>query len=329
MKIDFVVPWVDGNDPAWIEDFNKYSSSDRTIDNRTCNYRDFDLLKYWFRGVEKFASWVNKVYFVTNGQKPSWLNLNNEKLVFVMHSDYMPKNCLPTFSSEAIEIALNKLPGLAEHFVYFNDDFYLTDYIQPSFFFRKNIPVDELILSPLVGSLNSLIGHSQLVNCAIINEHFSKFKFVKNNLIKYFNVKYGLNNFRNLLMLPFPYISAFLNQHFAQPFLKSVLDEVWSECSEYCSATQRNRFRSACDVNQWLFRYWQLMSGKFFPINLEKQRKYFVLGEKFDDMCDMIKRQRYKEIVINDSGYNMTDLEQRNLRNAFDFILAEKSSFEI
>ena len=26
-----------------------------------------DNLKYWFRGVEKFAPWVNKIYFITYG----------------------------------------------------------------------------------------------------------------------------------------------------------------------------------------------------------------------------------------------------------------------
>ena len=55
-------------------------------------YRDWGTFKYWFRGVEKFAPWVNKVYLVTDQQKPSWLNITSEKLVLVDHSDIIRKD---------------------------------------------------------------------------------------------------------------------------------------------------------------------------------------------------------------------------------------------
>ncbi|MBQ6357217.1 MAG: capsule biosynthesis protein CapK, partial [Solobacterium sp.] len=41
------------------------------IDNR---FKDWGLFKYWFRGVEKFAPWVNKIYFITWGHVPTWLD---------------------------------------------------------------------------------------------------------------------------------------------------------------------------------------------------------------------------------------------------------------
>ena len=34
-------------------------------------YRDWGTFKYWFRGVEKFAPWINKVYLVTDDQIPN------------------------------------------------------------------------------------------------------------------------------------------------------------------------------------------------------------------------------------------------------------------
>ena len=66
-KIDFVVLWVDGNDPTWQEQFNRYAPKDKqiAIDASAERYRDWDCLRYWFRGVEQFAPWVNKVHFVT------------------------------------------------------------------------------------------------------------------------------------------------------------------------------------------------------------------------------------------------------------------------
>ena len=51
-EIDFVIMWVDGNDPEWQKEKSKYdvkTNADATI----YRYRDWDLLKYWFRGVEE------------------------------------------------------------------------------------------------------------------------------------------------------------------------------------------------------------------------------------------------------------------------------------
>ena len=86
-KIDFVIMWVDGSDPAWLEEKNKYLEKKIDTSNAINRYRDMGLLKYWFRGVEKFTPWVNKVHFVTWGHIPSWLNTNNPKLNVVRHED--------------------------------------------------------------------------------------------------------------------------------------------------------------------------------------------------------------------------------------------------
>ena len=89
-KIDFVVTWVDGNDPVWQEKKSSYDGSVNTSKqsmNSVKAYREWGTFKYWFRGVEKFAPWVNKVYLVTDQQKPSWLELNSDKLVLVDHTE--------------------------------------------------------------------------------------------------------------------------------------------------------------------------------------------------------------------------------------------------
>ena len=76
MDIDFVVTWVDMNDPEWQKEFSKYSGDRNNIRNGVseARFRDYGFLKYWFRGVEKFAPWVRKIHFVTSGQKPEWLD---------------------------------------------------------------------------------------------------------------------------------------------------------------------------------------------------------------------------------------------------------------
>ena len=176
-KIDFVVLWVDGNDLEWQKDKASYTpgvSSDVGL-NR---YREWENLVYWFRAVAKYAPWVNKIHFVTNGQRPDWLNTNHPKIHHVRHSDYMPLDSLPTFNSSAIEIAIHKIPGLAERFVYFNDDMFLNAPISEDFFFHNDMPVDMPGLTPKCYSENeddnSTFSHLLRNNFDVLNQYFDK-----------------------------------------------------------------------------------------------------------------------------------------------------------
>lgn len=123
--IDFVIIWVDGNDPAWRAVKNQYVPRPVGEDDQEVRYRDWDNLQYWFRSVEKYTPWVRKIHFVTWGHLPKWLNVNHPKLHIVNHKDYIPEKYLPTFNSHTIEMNLHRIEGLAEQFVYFNDDMFL------------------------------------------------------------------------------------------------------------------------------------------------------------------------------------------------------------
>ena len=153
--IDFVIIWVDGSDPIWRAERAKYEKT--KSDTEDARYRDWEILKYWFRAVERYAPWVRKIHFVTCGQKPEWLNLNHEKINFVNHSDYIPKRFLPTFSSHTIELNLHRIIDLSEKFVYFNDDMFLNDYVSPSDFFIGGLPCDCAILNILKPIYNILL----------------------------------------------------------------------------------------------------------------------------------------------------------------------------
>ena len=43
--------------------------------------------RYSFRSLEKFAPWIRKVYLVTNGQVPSWLDISNPRIQVVTHKE--------------------------------------------------------------------------------------------------------------------------------------------------------------------------------------------------------------------------------------------------
>ena len=45
-KIDFVVTWVDGNDPVWQASKAKYAKEANVILNSEARYRDWEIFKY-------------------------------------------------------------------------------------------------------------------------------------------------------------------------------------------------------------------------------------------------------------------------------------------
>jgi len=101
-------------------------------DNR---YRDSNELRYSLRSLVKYAPWIRNIYIVTDNQIPHWLNLENERLFMVSHSEMFPNiSHLPVFSSPAIEAHLHRIPGLSKRFIYFNDDVFLGAPVTPEDF---------------------------------------------------------------------------------------------------------------------------------------------------------------------------------------------------
>ena len=176
MDIDFVVPWLDSTDPIWQEQFMTYSR-DTKGNKDSARFRNMDIFHYWFRAVEKYAPWVRKVFLITNGKFPDWINKNHPKLVLVKHEDYIPKEYLPTFNSRTIELNLHRIKGLSEHFVYFNDDFFLNAPVQPEYYFRKGLPCD--INRETFNNVPTYDPHEKFgislcmyANLGIVNAHF-------------------------------------------------------------------------------------------------------------------------------------------------------------
>jgi hypothetical protein len=134
--IDFIIPWVDSSDPGWRKEFNEYKRI-KEHDADKSNFRNWDNFHYWFRGVEKFAPWVNKIHFVTWGHLPKWLNPEHPKLNIINHEDYIPSEYLPTFSPQTIELNFHRIKKLSNEYVYFNDDTFLIDHVKKDDFFKK------------------------------------------------------------------------------------------------------------------------------------------------------------------------------------------------
>ncbi len=328
-EIDVVIPWVDGGDPVWQDTLRRYTPNPDVCDANFERYRDWDLLKYWFRGIERFAPWVRKVHFITCGQTPEWLNTANPKLNLVNHSDYIDEEYLPVFSSHPIELPIHKINGLSDKFIYFNDDFFLIDNVIESDFFTKGLPNDAAIMNTISGRFPMML-HIAVNNQEIINRNFTKYQVIKNSISKWFSPKYKLGIYRNLALLAWPNFTGFLDFHLPQAYLKSTLETVWEKEDVGLRKSLASKFRSISDVNMYLFRYWQLCSGKFHPKDVSKLGCYFdVINEQnVDEIAAVVKNGRSKVIVINDGDVQNFDLVKARLNSSFEQRLPNKSNFE-
>ena len=330
MDIDFVITWVDMEDPKWKAEFSKYSGKKDNEKNGVseARFRDYGFLKYWFRGVDKFAPWVRKIHFVTSGQKPEWLDENNPKINLVNHKDYIPAEFLPTYNSVVIERYLHKIPDLAEHFVYFNDDFYIINNISTERFFKNGVPCDIAVFqyNPSWSQWYKRIKN----NLKIINKHFDKKEVMARDHDKWFHESYGSRARWNYLLKPYGKFITLRTPHNAQPYLKSTFEEVWAVAEKELTETSANRFRTVTDYTPELFRTWQICKGNFEPYNIYSDTKMVPLMLKAKQAIKAIYNQSYTLICLNDNVH-IRNYEQvmGNIKNAFESILPEKSSFEL
>jgi hypothetical protein len=137
--IDAVYTWVNGADRDFAESRRRYlmeqGYSMASEASGMQRFRDNKELRYSLRSLQAYAPWIRRVYIVTNGQVPRWLDCENKRVRIVTH-DRLFSNLedLPTFNSNAIEMQIHKIPGLSDRFLYLNDDCFFGRPTSPSDF---------------------------------------------------------------------------------------------------------------------------------------------------------------------------------------------------
>lgn len=312
-KIDFVITWVDGSDREWIAKKKEYEGL-RTEEKQNAGgkkekdgrgngtekadvrYRDWELLPYLFRGIEKYAPWVHHVFLVTDHQLPDWLDTENPKVSVVYHDAFIPAEYLPTFNSHTIELNLHRIPGLSEQFVYFNDDFFLTKACRPEDFFRHGRPVDEAALNGINGK-DEEFASIQFQNISLMNRYYST-SDCRRHLWKWLYPGYGMQIIRTLLLLPFNRLQGIYNPHGPMALLKSTCKKVWERDRAILEDTCKCRFRSGQNVSPYIFRYEQLLKGNFVPH--KRIRGYCTAADSLQRIERLMGR--YRMVCINDAA---------------------------
>lgn len=328
-KIDFVVTWVDGDDKFWKkkkEMYDKKCHPSETM-NSESRYRNYHIFKYWFRAVENYAPWVNKIFLITDQQIPEWLNLENEKIKVVDHTEFINKKFLPTFNSNVIELNIAAIDEVSEKFVLFNDDTFINAPVKSSDFFLNDLPRDTYAESPIISTKGS-VAHAMVNDMEIINERFSKKRFYRKNWRKVFSLKNRTKLFRTLALIPSKSFSGMWNSHLPVAYLKDTFRSVWEYMPYRLEKMMRNKFRTPYDYNQWLMRYWQLASGNFVVQNND-YGCVFDLGTDLEAALKEIEFSNHKLICLNDTDNVKDDwYVETQLIKAFEIAFPDKSSFE-
>ena len=229
-------------------------------------------LQYVLRSIEKYCPWYHKIYIITTGHYPKWLNIHHPKVELITHEElFINTDVLPVFNSNAIEMNLVNIQNLSEKFVYLNDDMILWKPLEIERFFKNNKPVDFFFHAWLprnwlyerikgkdtwIDALNNnirLINNSSFTH-TINNQHYYHHSYSLKQKISNFLYK---NIYKKLFWIN--------HWHHPQPYLKSTINEVYSTCEKEMLDTASHKFRSSKDITPYLYRYWHLITGNFEP----------------------------------------------------------------
>jgi hypothetical protein len=146
--LDAVVLWVDGSDPAHRAKLNRHLESlgRKPAAAAPTRFASVGEIDYCLASLLRFAPFLRRIHVVTDNQKPPRFDMAqrlHHKLALVDHHAVFGEHAdtLPTFNCRPIETLLHRIPGLAERFVYFNDDMLLIKPVGPDVFFDGARPI--------------------------------------------------------------------------------------------------------------------------------------------------------------------------------------------
>ncbi len=329
MQVDLVIPWVDGNDPEWRAEKDKYDRAN-TVSN--VRYESWDNLQYIFRGIEKYMPWVHKVFFITWGHMPKWLNTSYKKLNIVRHSDYIPPQYLPTFNSNVIEMNYFRIEELSEYFILFNDDLFPVQPIPQEYYFQNGIPCEEAVETHFIlkadKGMDLQMNYACVNNMVLLNRNFDKRVVLEENRDKWFSPVYAKRLQQNVNLEFWNNFESFVYPHEAMPMKKSVFKEIWEKEPEALDRASQNKFRTYSDITQRLVTMWQICSGDFVPHKYQG-KMFLVDGENYLEAADAIRNRRYPVISLNETGNGDFEVIKMEINKALYEIFPQKSEFEI
>ena len=298
--IDVVYTWVDGADPEWqvrkasahtavgLGELNEFATNESRFLSR-------DELRYSLRSLDMYASWVRHVYLVTDDQTPSWLDTTNPRITVVSHRElFGDRGRLPTFNSHAIESQLHHVPGLSDHFLYLNDDFFFGRPVEPRLFFHGNGLARFFTSTAKLG-----LGSTGAFDRPVMS---------------------GGKNNRDLLHKAFDRTVTNKFKHVPQSLLKDVLLEMEERFSEAFASTASHQFRDPRDLSiaASLHHHYAYISGRAVEGDLRYLYADIAAPDTARRLERLLRRRDFDTFCLNDHDTSGIDpLEQQRMLHEF------------
>jgi len=280
--IDMVFSWVDGSSTEFQRERAKRMKAYVVGegDESEARFRQIDELKYALRSVYLFAPWVRRIFIATDSPAPEWL-ADHPRGTLMRSEDFFPDtSVLPTHNSHAVESQLHRIPGLAEHFLYSNDDMFFGRPVGPELFFSPGGITKFVEASTRIGLGENDPSRSGFENAARVN--------------------------RALLLDRFGKVTTRHLEHTAAPLRKSVMEDLEREFPEDFARTAASQFRSATDISvtNSLYHYYALMTGR--AVAQTQVRSLYVettLRVALRQMDKLRKRRDQDMFCLNDGSF--------------------------
>lgn len=292
--MDAVITFVNGLDPVWQADYEKYIGAIR----EEKRFRDWGTLKYLLRGIETCMPFIDNVFLVVSSesQVPSWADRSHLRIV--LHKDIIPQKLLPVFNSCTIEMFLHRISGLDEEFIYFNDDMFPLGQCDRSDFFRNGCGV--------IGMSKSFFALNMYKRQCQVSDMLAK---------KALGRKAG-----QVFVRP---------QHICSPMLLSSCTEAFKAVESDILMTA-SRTRMPENPNQYFYLDYMYYTGKIIPEKISNKhlsQAVYSAGQ----ISDFIKEPSAKMACINDVEMSDDKYEdmRRGILTAFETRFPEKSRFEL
>jgi len=292
--VDVVYTWVDGEEPemrakrARFQERGTAEILDKEIN--ASRYTSHDELKYSLRSLAMYADFVRHIYLVTDGQKPHWLDDQAPGITVIDHRDIFPQGVLPVFNSHAIETRLHHIPGLSEHYLYFNDDVFVGRRVAAEHFFHGS-GLMKIPVSPLKIGIGKPHAEETATNSASKN--------VRRLLLE----KFGRMTTNNFMHTPLP----------QQRGTLQAIEELFAEDVRRTTAS---RFRSPQDIAMTaplLYQY-ALMTGRGVPGRFSFRYVNISRPDAEGRLADLRRNRRFDFFCLNDVDVPPEEREQVGIR---------------
>ena len=288
--IDIVFSWVDGTDVefqrARARRMESYVVGEG--DDHEARFRQIDELRYALRSVYVFAPWIRRIFIATDSPTPHWLADHPKVTVVRSEEFFSDPSVLPTHNSQAVESQLHNIPGLAEHFLYSNDDMFFGRPVTPDMFFSPGGITRFVEAETRIGLGSSAPERSGFENAARVN---------RNVLLE----RFGVTITRHL-------------EHSAAPLRKSVLAELEREFPEEFSRTAASAFRNRNDISvtNSLYHYYALVTGRAVAQTAARVKYVDTTTRAGLKLMDgLLKKRSYDMFCLNDGSFPEVEPEER------------------